>query len=133
MLQFADDTLFIGEATTQNVLTLKCILRCFELASGLKVNFSKSKLIGIATGNHVLSSFAMALHCLIEDTPFNYLGLLVGGNPRRMAFCDSIISRVKKRLASWKNKVLSFGGRICLIQSVLSSSHSSTPLFSRPR
>ncbi|XP_057426475.1 secreted RxLR effector protein 78-like [Lotus japonicus] len=48
MLQFADDTLFIGNATQQNVQTLKCVLRCFEMASGLKVNFSKSKLIGVA-------------------------------------------------------------------------------------
>ncbi|XP_057448644.1 uncharacterized protein LOC130740150 [Lotus japonicus] len=31
MVQFADDTLFLGDATTQNVVTLKCILRCFEL------------------------------------------------------------------------------------------------------
>lgn len=53
MLQFTDDTLFFGEVTTQNVVTLKCILRCFELASGLKVNFFKSKLIGVAVEVHL--------------------------------------------------------------------------------
>lgn len=34
ILQFADDTLLMGEVTLQNVLTMKCILRCFEMASG---------------------------------------------------------------------------------------------------
>ena len=43
MLQFADDTLFLSEAKTQNMV-IKSILRCFELAAGLKVNFIKSKI-----------------------------------------------------------------------------------------
>ncbi|MCI81328.1 LINE-1 reverse transcriptase like, partial [Trifolium medium] len=38
-LQYADDTLFLGEATVANLWTIKSILRGFELASGLKVNF----------------------------------------------------------------------------------------------
>ncbi|XP_057444506.1 uncharacterized protein LOC130736733 [Lotus japonicus] len=46
MLQFADDMLFIRDATIQNVTTMKCVLRCFELISGLKVNFHKSILVG---------------------------------------------------------------------------------------
>lgn len=86
MVQFADDTLFMGDASLQNVMTLKCILRCFELASGLKVNFFKSKPIGVAVGDQYLSSFARTLHCLIEATPFKYLDLPVGGNPRKVLF-----------------------------------------------
>lgn len=48
LLQFADDTLFFGEASLRNIITLKSILRCFELASRLKVNFFKSKVGGVA-------------------------------------------------------------------------------------
>jgi len=44
-LQFADDTLFFCEANKHNVFTIKIILRCFELASGLRVNFHKSKIL----------------------------------------------------------------------------------------
>lgn len=47
ILQHADDTLFVGEATWVNLWALKSILRCFELVSGLKVNFHKSSIIGI--------------------------------------------------------------------------------------
>ena len=42
ILQFADDTIFLCEDSFNNVVTLKVILRGFELASGLKINFHKS-------------------------------------------------------------------------------------------
>ena len=41
MLQFADDTLIFCKANYKSVFSVKVILNCFELASGLKVNFSK--------------------------------------------------------------------------------------------
>ncbi|XP_057453105.1 uncharacterized protein LOC130744965 [Lotus japonicus] len=50
LLQFADDTVFFGRATMQNVFTVKCILRCFEMVSELKVNFFKSKVAGMPQG-----------------------------------------------------------------------------------
>ena len=43
ILQYADDTLFFGNALSANVRVLKSILSCFELASGLKINYSKSQ------------------------------------------------------------------------------------------
>jgi len=42
ILQNADDTIFFGEVTMQNVKTIKSILRSFELVSGLRINFGKS-------------------------------------------------------------------------------------------
>lgn len=43
LLQFADDTLIIGERTWKNIWTIKDILRVFELFLGLGVNFHKKK------------------------------------------------------------------------------------------
>ncbi|GAU48325.1 hypothetical protein TSUD_351650 [Trifolium subterraneum] len=40
-LQYVDATVFFGEATVANLWTIKAILRGFELASSLKVNFGK--------------------------------------------------------------------------------------------
>jgi hypothetical protein len=45
-LQYANDTLCIGEASIGNLWALKSILRAFEMVSGLKVNFWKSSLMG---------------------------------------------------------------------------------------
>jgi len=41
MLHFTDDT--ICEESVSNIFTIKTMLRVFDLASGLKVNFHKSK------------------------------------------------------------------------------------------
>lgn len=40
-LQFADDTLVIGEKSDKNVCIIKVILQLFELVLGLNVNFHK--------------------------------------------------------------------------------------------
>ncbi|XP_058783223.1 uncharacterized protein LOC131657889 [Vicia villosa] len=47
ILQFADDTLVMGECSWRQVWAIKAILRAFELVSGLGINYHKSKLIGI--------------------------------------------------------------------------------------
>jgi len=86
MLQFADDTLFMCEDSYANIFTIKAILRVFELASGLKVNFHKSKLAGIKVGRDLLETYMRTLNCGAMQVPFKYLGLQVGGNPRRTQF-----------------------------------------------
>lgn len=86
LLQFADDTIFIGEANLQNLFTVKTVLRCFELCAGLKVNISKSKISGVSVDSRELNSYSFLLHCQKLKLPFIYLGVPVGGNPRRLVF-----------------------------------------------
>ncbi|MCI36714.1 retrovirus-related protein, partial [Trifolium medium] len=53
-LQYADDTLCIGEASVENIWVIKAILRGFELASDLRVNFWKSSLMGINVSDNFM-------------------------------------------------------------------------------
>ena len=46
-LFFADDALFIGEWSQNNIKSLVAILECFHKVSGLKINYNKSKLFGV--------------------------------------------------------------------------------------
>jgi hypothetical protein len=110
-LQYADDTVFIGEAKVENLWVMKAILRGFELASGLKVNFWKSCLMGVNVPEEFMSMASRFLNCRLGRTPFKYLGLPVGANPRRLATWRPMIDVLKNRLNSWGNKYLSFGGR----------------------
>lgn len=48
-LQFANDTVLLGKMLVGNANCLRWILRLFELASGLKVNFHKSSVHGVHT------------------------------------------------------------------------------------
>jgi len=97
ILQFADDTLFLCEDTFNNVLTLKVILRGFELASGLKINFHKSRLAGINVQSSAISCYTKTLNCSQMGIPFKYLGLEVGGNPRKKQFWEPVINKLKSK------------------------------------
>ncbi|GJW22076.1 RNA-directed DNA polymerase, eukaryota [Tanacetum coccineum] len=46
-LFYADDVMFLGEWSDTNLKSLTNILKCFFLASGLKINFHKSQMLGI--------------------------------------------------------------------------------------
>nr|GEX64593.1 RNA-directed DNA polymerase, eukaryota [Tanacetum cinerariifolium] len=81
-------------------------------ASGLKINLSKSKIMGIGVDAEKVSKAAIKLGCLILKNPFLYLGIYVGGNMNRIQSWDDIVNRVKSRLSKWKMKMLSIGGRI---------------------
>lgn len=54
LLQFSNETLFIGEESWNNLWYIKETLRGFELVSGLRVNFHKSRVIEINVNPHFL-------------------------------------------------------------------------------
>ena len=121
ILQYADDTLFIGEASMQNVKTIKSILRVFELASGHKINYAKSSFGTVGKSQQWTMQAAKYLNCKILSLPFTYLGIPIGANPRRSQLWDPILRKSERKLARWKQKYLSFGGRVTLIRSTLTS------------
>ena len=64
---------------------------------------------------------ARVLGCEVGHWPLQYLRMPLGGNPCRQLFWEPIVSKVRKRLDGWKRSFLSRGGRLSLIESVLSS------------
>ncbi|KAL8544587.1 hypothetical protein ACS0TY_004972 [Phlomoides rotata] len=64
---------------------------------------------------------AQYLGCDIGQQPLSYLGLNVGINHWRISSWTKLTERVKRRLTKWNDKRILFGGRITLIQSVLST------------
>ncbi|MCH79399.1 cysteine-rich receptor-like protein kinase [Trifolium medium] len=96
-LQFADDTLLLGFKSWANVRALRAVLVLFESMS------------------------ASALCCKVGKIPFLYLGLSIGGDPRRLGFWEPVVNRLKNCLSGWRSRFLSFGGRLVLLKSVLTS------------
>jgi len=94
VLQFVDDTLFFCEDSYNNVFTIKAILRCYETASGMKINFHKSKLVSINVERNSLDFYAKSLHCTLMRVTFKYLGVEVGGNPRKKQFLGASSKQV---------------------------------------
>jgi len=102
LLQFADDTLFFCQPKYQCILTIKVILRSFEVVSGLKVNFHKSQVGAIGVDDVDLNIFSNCLNCGRMEFPFKYLGITIRGNPRKEEFWRPIIHKIRSKLFTWK-------------------------------
>ncbi|GJS97641.1 RNA-directed DNA polymerase, eukaryota [Tanacetum coccineum] len=81
---YADDAVFVGQWSDGNINTLIHVLDCFYRASGLKMNMSKSKILGVHVEGGKVKHAASKLGCLTLNTPFSYLGSKVGGSMSRV-------------------------------------------------
>ncbi|GJR21605.1 RNA-directed DNA polymerase, eukaryota, reverse transcriptase zinc-binding domain protein [Tanacetum coccineum] len=119
ILAMEEDVIFIGEWSWQNTHNLLCMLRCFYLISGLKINVNKSNIFGVSVSDERVSNMANSVSCGAGIFPMKYLGVPVGCNMTRCASWSVIIKKFSSKLASWKAQLLSVGGRLSLIKSVL--------------
>lgn len=120
IVQYADDTLIVMQASSFQLLCLKALLESFHQATGLRVNYSKSCLIPINVYEQKTQILAGTLGCSVGKFPLTYLGLPVGTTRSKLRELMPIINRIDRRLASCSS-FLSFGGRLQVVKSVFSA------------
>ena len=81
-LQFADDTVLFCPPEEETIKNYKRLLRCFELMSGLSINFDKSNLISVNCEQGWIDQACGLLGCQQASLPVRYLGVSLGANPR---------------------------------------------------
>ncbi|GJT97819.1 RNA-directed DNA polymerase, eukaryota [Tanacetum coccineum] len=118
-LFYADDAIFMGEWSEPNMGNIIKILRCFFLASGLKINIHKSQIMGVGVHRNLVSQAATIIGCSVMHAPFRYLGVMVGDCMTRLSAWSDSLQKLHQRLSKWKAKTLSIGGRLTLLKSVL--------------
>jgi hypothetical protein len=118
IIQYADDTLAVIPATTQQINTMKCILQSYAISTGLKINFSKTQLIPINISNEEANALAETIGCKVAAMPFTYLGLPMGTSRPTVEELMPLVCAVERRLSSsalW----LTYGGRLTYVNSAI--------------
>lgn len=121
ILQYADDTVLFMDHDLDKAHNMKLLLFVFEQLSGLKINFHKSELYCFGEAKDFENEYMELFGCSTGQFPFRYLGIPIHYRRLRNADWKEVVERFEKRLSSWKGKLLSTGGRLTLINSVLSS------------
>ncbi|GKV02024.1 hypothetical protein SLEP1_g14511 [Rubroshorea leprosula] len=68
-----------------------------------------------------ISEWAKSLNYVVGAVPFKYLRIPVEANPKKLSTWAPVIDCLRHKLSNWKCESLSFGGRIVLLNAILSS------------
>ncbi|XP_071718074.1 uncharacterized protein [Rutidosis leptorrhynchoides] len=118
---YADDVIILSEWNIQELSRILLILKVFHLVSGLQVNVNKSHVFGVGVVSHDVEVYAVAAGARVGSFPTNYLGVPIGANMNRISSWDSLVAKFSSKLASWKASLISSGGRLTLVKSVMGS------------
>jgi hypothetical protein len=121
ILQYADDTILFMDHDLEKAMNMKLILCAFEQLSGLKINFHKSEVFCYGKEKEGEGRYTRLFGCSCGGLPFRYLGIPM--HHRRLTIGDwkTVEAKFEKKLSSRKGKLMSVGGRLVLINSVLTS------------
>ncbi|KAJ3672310.1 hypothetical protein LUZ60_007031 [Juncus effusus] len=120
-LYYADDSVFLIKPEVQQVQRLKMMLKSFENSSGLKINFEKSEFTIIPENHPASNEISSELGCPQASMPIRYLGYPLHFKKPMKRDYRNLIENFGKKLQGWQGTNLSIGGRLVLINSVLSS------------
>ena len=121
ILQYADDTIIFMEHDLDKVLNTKLMLCIFEQLSGLKINFHKGELYCSGRAKEGETDYMHLFGCEPGAFPFTYLGIPIHFRKLKNSDWKVVEDRFEKKLSSWIGKLLSYGDRLILINSVLTS------------
>ncbi|XP_020146531.1 uncharacterized protein [Aegilops tauschii subsp. strangulata] len=96
-LQYADDTLLLFEPDLHSIATVKAILLCFELMSGLKINFHKCEVVSIGMDADESLRVANLLNCKLGKLLFTYLSLPIAEKKCSIADWEPLYTKVAGR------------------------------------
>ena len=109
------------ENNLEQAKNLKLLLCAFEQLSGLKINFHKSELFCFGEAMVFKTEYEQIFGCGQGMFLFRYLQIPMHFRRLKNSDWKGVDERFQKRLSGWKGKLLSAGGKLVLINSVLSS------------
>ncbi|GJT60376.1 RNA-directed DNA polymerase, eukaryota, reverse transcriptase zinc-binding domain protein [Tanacetum coccineum] len=118
-LCFADDLLLLCYGDLISASILRQGLDEFSLSSGLYASMSKSEAFFCGLTPEIKNDILMAMPFKEGTLPIKYLGIPLVYKKINVNDCKILIEVIQNRINDWKNKNLSFAGRLLLISYVL--------------
>ena len=121
-LSFADDIVIFARGDRRSVDSLVRFLSLYQSGSGQRVNTHKSFFIASRRcGSGQIRRIQQLTGFRHSSFPFHYLGCNLYVGRRKKEYFQYLIDKFVAKLAGWKKKLLSQGGRLILIKHVLSA------------
>ncbi|CAK8544356.1 unnamed protein product [Lathyrus sativus] len=118
-ISFADDVLLFTRGDRKYVQLLMNHLQTFSQSIGLVVNPAKCRVYFGGVENETKNDILASTSYKEGDLPFRYLGVPLTckrlSTPHYMSLVDKIVSRIHH----WSSKLLSYAGRLQLINSII--------------
>ncbi|GKA54367.1 hypothetical protein Tco_0753316 [Tanacetum coccineum] len=92
-LFYADDVVIILDWNRQDMINIIHVLHVFYLASGPKINVSKSNVYGLGLNPQDIEDMARDTRCGSGTVPFSYLGLPLGVNMNLISNWQPLVDR----------------------------------------
>ncbi|GJX40072.1 RNA-directed DNA polymerase, eukaryota, reverse transcriptase zinc-binding domain protein [Tanacetum coccineum] len=118
---FVDDLMVLCNGDIESLKVVKKSLDDFSGVSGLFTNLIKSTILFGSISEKVKEDMLQILLFKCGKLPMKYLGVPLLAKILGVKECHSLIENVENRINCWRNKFLSYAGRIQLIASVLST------------
>lgn len=120
-LQYVDDTLLFLGKDLKVAVNMKWMLTCFELISGMSINYHRSEIVLVNFEEGEIDSLLGILQCIAGSFPIKYLGLPLYFEILHREDLQSLLDKMLARIVGWRGKLLSYIGKITLIRSCLAS------------
>ncbi|GJW27925.1 RNA-directed DNA polymerase, eukaryota, reverse transcriptase zinc-binding domain protein [Tanacetum coccineum] len=120
---FADDLLVMCHGDSYFVRVIKNALDEFSACSGLLPNNSKSTVFFGSLSKEERSEIMNVIPFTTRKLPVRYLGVPVIAKRLSVKDHGCLLDKIKSKIRNWKNRCLSYAGRLQLIDVVLESIH----------
>ena len=97
-LVFTNDIILFCEASSEQILSIRLVLNCFQAFIGLKVKVGKREIVPIGEVSNI-QTLASILQCKVGSLPMTYLGMPLGTLFKIASIWNLILERMEKKLS----------------------------------
>ncbi|CAH9093867.1 unnamed protein product [Cuscuta europaea] len=115
-LSFADDLLFFSKGTKKSVAAILNTFEKFSQSSGLEANLDKSEIYFGGLSEVKKRDITEAVQLKEGKLPFRYLGVPLNSKRLSILQYQPLLDKMLGKIRHWTAKLLSYGGRLQLVQ-----------------